>query len=101
MRPEVALAVFARDQGCVAPRLGGSFMDCWGRNRIEHVQDGYGRMGRRAPSDMAHLVTVCQGHSEDGVKGGYCWATDRANRAAMREYLQGVNDADRRLSAQI
>ena len=48
--PEVALAVFARDGGCIAPRLGGSFMDCWGRNRIEHVQKDYGRMGRRAES---------------------------------------------------
>jgi hypothetical protein len=49
--PDVALFVLQRDQGCVAIRLGGSSMDCWGRNRLEHVQEGGGRMGRRAPSD--------------------------------------------------
>ena len=62
-------------------------MDCAGRNRLEHVQDGGGRMGRRAPSDAAHLVTLCQGHTEDGMRGGYVWATDRKNREAMRHYL--------------
>ena len=87
--PEVRLFVLARDGGCVAPRLGGSFMDCWGRNRIEHVKDAP-RMGRRAPSDPAHLLTLCQGHTEDGTKGGYCWATDKQNRIAMREYLRTV-----------
>jgi len=65
-------------------------MDCWGRNRIEHVQDGGGRMGRRAPSDMAHLVTLCEGHTETGMRAGYVWATDKVNRAAMRDYLAGV-----------
>jgi hypothetical protein len=85
--PEVAAFVIARDHGCVAPRLGGTIMDCWGRNRLEHVQDGYGRMGRRASSDPAHLVVICEGHSEPGTRAGYCWATDRANRQAMRDYL--------------
>ena len=89
--PAMALEVFARDQGCVAPRLGGSTMDCWGRNRIEHVQDGYGRMGRRAPSDVGHLVTLCEGHTETGMRAGYVWATDRVNRQAMRDYLSAVN----------
>lgn len=88
--PDVALAVLQRDGGCVAPRLGGSFMDCAGRNRLEHVQDGGGRMGRRAPSDMAHLVTICEGHAEPGMRAGYVWCTDKANRAAMREYLASV-----------
>jgi hypothetical protein len=88
--PEVALAVLRRDNGCVAPRLGGTFMDCWGRNRLEHVQEGGGRMGRRAPSDAGHLVTLCEGHCEPGMKAGYVWATDKANRQAMREYLASV-----------
>ena len=85
--PQVALAVFQRDNGCVAPRLGGTTFDCWGRNRIEHVQDGGGRMGRRASSDMTHLVTLCEGHTETGMRAGYVWATDKVNRARCRRYL--------------
>lgn len=84
---DVALDVFARDKGCVAVRLGASPMDCSGRLRLEHVQDGGGRMGRRAKSDRAHLVALCEGHTETGMKAGYVWCTDRANRQAMREYL--------------
>lgn len=89
--PETALAVFARDQGCMAPRLGGSYMDCAGRDGLEHVQDGYGRMGRRAKSDPAHLVTLCDGHREPGMKAGYVWCTDKVNRQAMREYVASVS----------
>ena len=79
---EQALAVFARDQGCLAPRLGGTAHDCFGRLRIEHVKREP-RMGKRG--DL--LGTLCEGHSEPGMRAGYVWATDRRNRAAMREYL--------------
>ena len=85
--PELALAVFQRDSGCVAPRLGGSFMDCWGHNRIEHVK-AEPRMGKRAEARMDRLVTLCEGHTEPGMRGGYVWCTDKANREAMREYLR-------------
>jgi hypothetical protein len=85
----VCLAVILRDGGCVAPQLGGSVMDCWGRLTLEHVKDEL-RMGVRAPSDLAHLVTLCQGHTEDGRRAGYQWNTDAANRARVREYLAGV-----------
>lgn len=88
--PEMALAVLTRDGGCMAPRLGGSFMDCAGRNGLEHVQDSYGRMGRRAPSDPAHLLTLCDGHREPGMKAGRVWCTDKVNRQAMRDYLLSV-----------
>lgn len=84
-------AVLARDKGCIAPRLGGSYLDCWGRDQIAHVKDEP-RMGRRAPSDMAHLVTVCDGHAEPGMKAGYVWVTDRQNIARMREYLASFSD---------
>lgn len=87
--PEVALAVFARDGGCLAPRLGGSAMDCWGRNRIEHVKREP-RMGRRG--DL--LGTLCQGHTEDGTRAGYCWATDAENRRRMREHLLAIEAGD-------
>jgi hypothetical protein len=82
----LALAVLARDAGCIAPRLGGSYHDCWGRNRIEHVK-AEPRMGVRAESRLDRLVTLCEGHTEPGTKAGYCWATDKRNRYAMRDYL--------------
>jgi hypothetical protein len=87
--PELAIAVLRRDGGCVAPRLGGSAMDCWGRDRIEHVK-AEPRMGKRAEPRMDRLVTLCSGHTEDGMKGGYVWATDKRNREACRDYLRTV-----------
>ena len=83
--PTQALAVFQRDGGCLAPRLGGSAVDCWGRLRIEHVKRAP-RMGKRG--DL--LGTLCEGHSEPGMKAGYIWATDRVNREAMRRHLLEV-----------
>lgn len=86
---DLALAVFKRDEGCIAPRLGGSFLDCWGRNRIEHVK-AEPRMGVRAEPRMDRLVTLCEGHSEPGMRAGYVWATAKENRQAMREYLKAL-----------
>lgn len=86
---ELALAVFARDEGCIAPRLGGSFMDCWGRNRIEHVK-AEPRMGKRAEPQLDRLVTLCEGHTEPGMRAGFVWCTQRQNRNAMRFYLQSL-----------
>ena len=84
--PELAIAVLRRDQGCVAPRLGGSSMDCGGRDTLDHVKDEP-RMGVRAPSDMAHLVTLCEQHH---LWTG--WAT--AHRPELREYLRQANGED-------
>lgn len=84
--PEMRLAVLARDDGCIAPRLGGSFIDCGGRNTLAHVKSEP-RMGRRAESDPAHLVTICEMHAEAGMRQGYVWVTDRQNIEKMREYL--------------
>ena len=81
--PEEAMRVFRLDAGCVAPRLGGSAMDCWGRNRIEHVQEGYGRMGKRGTL----LATLCEGHTEPGMRAGYVWCTDATNRQKLRDYI--------------
>ena len=83
----VALMVFARDGGCLAPRLGGSMMDCWGRLRIEHVKRE-ARMGRRGEL----LGTLCEGHTEPGMRAGYVWCTDRTNRERMRRYLLDLED---------
>lgn len=93
--PAVALEVLTRDGGCVAPRLGGSYHDCGGRVGLEHVQDGGGRMGRRAKSDPGHLVSLCEGHREPGMKAGYVWCTAKENREAMRDYLLSLGASPR------
>ena len=93
--PEVREAVLRRDGGCVAAVLDPSHWQCrdqWGRGHIaadlskmtlDHVQEGYGRMGVRAPSDPAHLVTLCWGaHLETG------WAT--SHRPDLRAYLASI-----------
>ena len=67
--PALALAVLQRDGGCVAPRLGGSYADCAGRNRLEHVK-AEPRMGKRAEARADRLVTLCEGHTEPGMKAG-------------------------------
>ena len=84
--PELALAVLRRDGGCVAVTLGESAMDCWGRNRIEHVKEA-ARMSKRAEPCMCRLLTLCEGHTEPGMKAGYVWCT--ANRQKQRDYLAG------------
>jgi hypothetical protein len=80
-------AVFKRDGGCIAPRLGGSINDCWGRATIAHVK-AHARMAKRAEPQMNRLVEACQGHTEDGMRGGYVWVTDKKNIEAMRDYLK-------------
>jgi hypothetical protein len=50
--------------------------------RIEHVKREP-RAGRRGEL----LGTLCQGHTEDGMKAGYIWCTDAVNREAMRRHL--------------
>ena len=78
--------VFARDGGCVAPRLGGSSMDCAGRDTLDHVRD-QPMMGKRAPSDAAHLVVVCEAHH---IWTG--WAT--SHRPELRAYLRSFMPPD-------
>lgn len=72
-----------RDNGCVAVRLGESPADCAGPLTLDHVKDQL-RMGKRAPSDKAHLVTLCRRHHLDTG-----WAT--SHRPELRAYLQGAN----------
>ena len=80
---------------CVAPMLDEEQIEkCWGRSTIEHVKDLF-RMGVRAPSDMAHLVTLCQGHTEDGRTAGEQWNTKKSSRDLVRSYLAAVNGQSR------
>jgi len=74
-------AVLTRDGGCVAPGLGAPD-PCAGRLTLDHVKE-QPMMGKRAPSDPAHLVSVCWHHHLDG------WAT--SHRPELREYLVAVN----------
>ncbi len=78
----VALAVLARDAGCVAVALGEPPADCGGRLTLDHVKS-QPMMGKRAPSDEQHLVALCERHH---LWTG--WAT--SHRPALREYLAGV-----------
>lgn len=103
MTPELRLRVFKRDGGCVAPKLDAHADACrgrWGERLVvvrrvgsdelldysaltlDHVRD-HAMMGKRAPSDELHLVTLCWHHHLDG------WAT--SHRPALRAYLLGVN----------
>ena len=92
--PAIREAVLQRDGGCVAAILDPEHLcrDQWGRRistvdiarmTLDHVQEGYGRMGVRAPSDPAHLVTLCW-----GAHLLTHWAT--SHRPELRDYLAGV-----------
>jgi hypothetical protein len=86
VRADVREFVLERDGGCVATRIASerqwAIDSCEGRLTLDHVKD-QPMMGRRAPSDPKHLVTICWHHHLDG------WAT--AHRPELREYLKGVN----------
>ena len=84
-------SVLRRDGRCVAAILDprhicrgqwGYFhaVDALDEMTLDHVQEGYGRMGVRAPSDREHLVTLCW-----GAHLLTSWAT--SHRPELREYL--------------
>ena len=92
-------AVWIRDVavagGCVARHLGapGECRNVWGdpandsmgnplrsAMTVDHVPEGYSTMGKRAPSDMSHLVLTCYAHHLGG------WST--SHRPELREYLE-------------
>jgi hypothetical protein len=87
--PDTRLAVLARDGGCVAVRLGADPAGCAGRLTLDHIHEQMGVGKRRAKSDPAHLVTLCEGHTEAGARAGYQWNT--AHRPALRAYLSEVS----------
>lgn len=74
--------------GCVAVFLAPiTSGPCWGKLQLDHIKD-QPRMGKRAPSDPQHLVSLCDGHTEPGMKAGFQWNT--ANRPLLREYLDSI-----------
>lgn len=94
--PAMREMILKRDGNCVAflvdPQEWGK---CSGRLTIEHVKENL-RMGRRAPSDEYHLVTLCEGHTENGARAGHQWNTTKRARSLIREYLAGLHDVDLR-----
>lgn len=71
---------------CVARFLDPSTYPCEGPMTLDHVKDRL-MMGRKAPDDEQHLVTICVRHHLDLVAGAN-WAT--SHRPLLREYLRGI-----------
>ena len=90
--PEMAERVFDRDRQCVLAKLDKTHgcRDQWGTPHpswdrgyltVEHVKSEL-RMGKRAPSDLAHLIALCGSAN--------LRPPTKAQRAMFREYLRGV-----------
>jgi hypothetical protein len=88
--PDLRRRVLLRDKGCVAAALGFKHVcrDTWGnvhqptdldRLTLDHVND-HPMLGKRAPSDEQHLVSLCAFAHFAG------WAT--SHRDVEREYLR-------------
>lgn len=70
---------------CLAPVLDPTQSGmCSGPSTLDHVKD-HPMMGRRAPSDPAHLVTLCYWHH---IESG--WAT--GHRPLLRWYLKRMSE---------
>lgn len=94
----VRWSVMRRDGGCVLALLDPEHRcrDKWGNPHaptatrsltVEHVKDSL-RMGKRAPSDLDHLVAMCH--------AGNVGVPSKRNRAKVRDYLATVNDVHSR-----
>jgi len=94
MKREDREAVIRRDGACLMFLFDQHHIcrDTWGRSHgpralekltIEHVHEGYGLMGRRAPSDRMHMVALCHA-ANVGVPS-------KEARAFFRGYLATVN----------
>jgi len=70
---------------CIAPVVDRSQLGmCFGRSTLDHIKD-QPRMGVRATSDEAHLVALCEAHTEAGARAGFQWNT--SHRPELRVYL--------------
>lgn len=80
-----------KENGCLAPALDSSESGkCSGRLTLDHVRD-QPMMGKKAPDDERHLVTLCESHHL-WTQAGRNWAT--ANRPLLREYLEEMYESD-------
>lgn len=91
--PELHAAILRRDRECVLAKIEPEHLcrDSWGhphaagdlaRLTVEHVKD-QPRMGKRAPSDLAHCLALCAAANVA--------APSKSQRAAFRAYLAAVN----------
>lgn len=89
----VRWAVMHRDGACILSTLDRDHVcrDKWGemhpptdtrRLTVEHVKSEL-RMGKRAPSDLGHLVAMCH--------AGNVGVPSKEQRQAIREYLERIN----------
>lgn len=102
--PEVRAVVLLRDNfRCAAPLLdddAGPCLDIWGGPirhwssfdpgpvylQMSHTKDRHDlSMGMKAPSDVAHLISLCPGH-HTGTKAGSNW--EAVHREKIRLYLK-------------
>jgi hypothetical protein len=72
--PELHDYIIKIDGGCIAPQVDPEAGPCSGRLTLDHVKIEL-RLGKRAESVENRLVTVCEGHSENGAKAGHQWNT--------------------------
>lgn len=81
--------------GCIAVAVSPSTSGpCSGKLTLDHIH-GQNEMGvgkPRAKSDPQHLVSLCQGHTEAGMRAGFQWNT--ANRPILRWYLKTLYGPD-------
>lgn len=91
--PTIHAAVLFRDRMCVLAKLDPAHVcrDQWGRVHspadlaaltLEHVHERYGTMGKRAPSDLGHLVALCAAAN--------LRPPTKTQRAMFRAYLREV-----------
>lgn len=86
--PGLVEAAKKRDGYCAAPKIDPTQVGkCWGRSTVEHVKDQL-RAAKRAEDDIWHIVILCEGHTEHGMKAGFQWNTNAKNRAKVREYIK-------------
>jgi len=96
VKAELRDAVMARDGRCVLFDLDPTHVcrDRWNQPHmpgathlltIEHVHEGYGLMGRRAPDTLRTMVAMCM--------AGNLGPPTKVQRAALRQYLAKANEA--------
>ena len=84
--PKLRLEVFALDGGCVAPQIDPECGPCSGRLTLEHVRPGGGAMGAPKVHEARWCVSLCEGHTEPGMKAGRVW--NLSHKPQLREFLR-------------
>ena len=92
VNPDLRDQVLRRDHHqCVAPVLDLSQLGtCSPRLEIDHVKSQL-RIGKRAPSRLENLVTLCSFHHRES-RAGHIWATTKEHREWLRMYLEWVTE---------